>query len=90
MKRKNLRIRGKVQGVYFRQSTLEAAQALGITGWVRNCDDGDVEAVAEGSDDALAKFVAWCHKGPAAAKVTEVQVTEWPATGEFSTFRIER
>lgn len=90
MKQKKLRIKGRVQGVYFRQSALETAQALGVVGWVRNLEDGDVEAIAEGSDEALEKFVAWCHKGPASAKVTEVQVTEWPASGEFTTFRIER
>lgn len=90
MKRIELRMKGRVQGVYFRQSTLEKAEALGVVGWVRNCEDGDVEATAEGSEEALEKFVAWCHKGPASAKVTDVQVTEWPATGEFTTFRIER
>lgn len=90
MKRKQLRIKGRVQGVFFRQSTAETARELGIVGFVRNREDGDVEAVAEGPEGALEKFVAWCHKGPAAARVTEVEITDAPPTGEFAGFRIER
>lgn len=81
-------IRGVVQGVYFRQSTRRQAQAAGVTGWVRNCPDGAVEAVFEGEETAVAAVVAWCHHGPAAAVVSQVDVVSEPHTGEFITFRI--
>ena len=76
-----LRIRGRVQGVYFRACTVQQAQALGLTGWVMNCDDGSVMAVAEGLRGQLEKLVSWCWNGPAGARVTDVTV-EWQQTLE--------
>lgn len=84
-----LRIKGRVQGVFFRDSARREAVRLGLTGWVRNCPDGDVEAVAEGDSQRVRDFVSWCRQGPRYANVEQVQVTESPATDEFSNFRVE-
>ena len=84
-----LRIKGRVQGVFFRDSARREASRLGLTGWVRNCPDGDVEAVAEGDSKSVREFVSWCQKGPRYARVEDVEVTESPATNEFSNFRVE-
>ncbi len=89
-RRVSLRIRGKVQGVFFRESTRIEASRLGITGWVRNRDDGSVEAVAEGEPAALEEFIRWCHRGPQAARVTDVERAESEPTGEFRAFTVER
>jgi len=70
----HLQISGKVQGVYFRASAKEAAEQLGLTGWVKNSANGDVESVANGSEEKLAKFVEWCKMGPPGAKVVNVVV----------------
>jgi acylphosphatase len=88
-KRQTLRIAGKVQGVFFRQSAVDQARSLGLTGWVRNLPDGQVEAVAEGDSKGLAEFVRWCQKGPANARVSNVSISEAQATGEYTTFQIE-
>ena len=65
-------ISGKVQQVYFRQSTLAEAEKNGITGWVRNLPDGRVEAIAYGQQSALEKFEAWLNVGPKMARVDNV------------------
>jgi acylphosphatase len=88
--RAHLTIRGRVQGVYFRASTAYEAQNLGLTGWVRNCADGSVEAVAEGDRDKVEELVAWCRRGPRGARVEVVQVEWLPFTREFQDFRITR
>lgn len=62
-------VTGRVQGVYFRQSTRQQALQLGLDGWVRNRDDGAVEGIAMGSDDALAALREWLGRGPPAARV---------------------
>jgi acylphosphatase len=86
MKRAHLWVSGRVQGVFFRQSTENRARELGLTGGVRNLPDGRVEAIAEGEADALAHLIAFCHVGPPAAHVDHVEV-HWEApTGEFSGF----
>lgn len=72
----HLLIKGKVQGVYFRYSTLKKAKSLGITGWVKNTDDGAVEIIANGNAAALQQLKAWCYVGPPAAVVYEVVVTD--------------
>lgn len=81
---KHLIIRGRVQGVGFRDAMRWEAERLGVTGWVRNRRDGTVEAVVAGSAAALAEIVQWAHRGPPAAKVTEVVVAE--ADGTFASF----
>jgi acylphosphatase len=76
--RRRLRITGRVQGVAFRASTVTVAQALGLAGWVANRADGSVEAVAEGAEAEVAAFIQWCHRGPPAARVDHVEVTDEP------------
>ncbi len=87
--RKRLRIAGRVQGVGFRFAAAEAARGLRLGGSVRNCQDGTVEAVAEGEAADVAAFVAWCGHGPAGARVTRVDAADEPPAGERE-FRIER
>jgi acylphosphatase len=90
MRRVSLRIRGKVQGVFFRESTRVEATRLGLKGWVRNRADSSVEAVAEGEPAALEEFIRWCHRGPQAARVTDVERTDSEPTGEFRAFHVEQ
>lgn len=66
-------IRGQVQGVGFRDAMSREAERLGLTGWVRNRADGDVEAVAQGGAAALEALVAWARRGPPAARVEHVE-----------------
>lgn len=88
--RVSLRIRGKVQGVWYRNSAREEARKLKLTGFVQNCPDGSVEVVAEGKRPSLERLVAWCHQGPPAAQVNLVD-SEWlPPSGEFQSFEIRR
>ncbi|MEP7164354.1 MAG: acylphosphatase [Ferruginibacter sp.] len=72
----HLLIKGKVQGVFYRASTKKAAITFSITGWVRNKENGDVEALATGTSIQLKKFVNWCRQGPAGAQVNELIETE--------------
>lgn len=88
--RVHLEVSGRVQGVFYRASAEAHARKLGLVGWVRNLPDGRVEAVAEGPPEALDAFVAWCHKGPPAARVDEVFVAHEAATGEFTGFTTRR
>jgi len=81
VQRKRVRIHGRVQGVWFRGSTQQRARELGVSGWVRNCPDGSVEAVFEGRADAVAAALAFCADGPPAARVTRVDVDDEPAEG---------
>ncbi len=87
-KRVRLIIRGRVQGVWFRDSTRRQAARLGVTGWVRNLPDGSVEVVAEGPADKVDKLVQWCHEGPPAARVDQVIEDEEAWRGEFDSFEI--
>jgi len=81
---KHLLITGRVQGVGFRFYMVRKARELGLTGWVRNCRDGSVEAVIQGTSEAVATMIAWARRGPPSAVVAEVRVTE--ASGDFPTF----
>ncbi len=72
---------GRVQGVYYRDTTRRVAGEHGVAGWVRNLADGRVEAVFEGEPDAVAAVVAWAHDGPPQAVVTGVEVEDGPAEG---------
>ena len=67
---------GHVQGVFFRDRTKAKSDELGITGWVKNCEDGSVEIHAEGSGDSLTKLEEWCQIGPPAAHVDRVEVSD--------------
>lgn len=86
--RAKVRIRGVVQGVNFRYYTRQNAQAHNVAGWVRNLPDGGVEAVFEGHEEEVNKVLAWCRKGPPAARVAEVDVTWEEFRGEFRTFDV--
>lgn len=88
--RARIRVRGLVQGVWFRQSTADEARRLGLEGWVRNLPDGSVEAEAQGTRREVEALVSWCWRGPPAARVEGVEV-EWSAPGEgLGTFRVTR
>jgi acylphosphatase len=88
--RVHLSIEGRVQGVFFRYSTVEEAVRLRLSGWVRNCSDGSVEVVAEGPKKVIEELIRWCHHGPPGAHVHNVRI-KWEAyKGEFSTFHTRR
>ncbi len=88
--RVHLRIKGRVQGVFFRYETQSVAQRLGLVGWVRNRLDGSVEVVAEGEKEKLDELIKWCHQGPPLARVDSVEVRWEEPTDEFKNFSIER
>ena len=90
MQRAHIIVKGLVQGVYFRAFTKEAADHLGLIGWVRNLPDGSVEAVTEGEEQILKEFVLCLKKGPLKARVDEVQIEYSVAKKEFSGFCIRR
>jgi acylphosphatase len=85
----SIKISGKVQGVFFRASTKEQADHLGIKGLVRNEKDGSVYVEAEGVKSKLDQFVLWCKQGPPHAVVTDVEITEVEPK-QFASFKIER
>jgi len=72
----HLVIHGRVQGVFYRQSTRKQATALGVTGWVRNRREGTVEVIAQGPADAIEALVHWCHDGPDMARVDTIERTD--------------
>ena len=80
-------INGRVQGVWFRESCSRQAAMTGVTGWVRNLDDGQVEAWIEGESGAVDALEAWCRVGPSRAVVTAVSVEERVAKG-LMTFEV--
>jgi len=86
--RARVRVYGIVQGVFFRHNTRQRAQALGLKGWVRNVEDGSVEALFEGPRDKIEEIIKWCHKGPPGAVVERVEIQWEPYLGEFDDFRI--
>jgi acylphosphatase len=81
---RHLHIQGRVQGVWFRESMRREAERLNVAGWVRNKPDGSVEAVVQGTDEAVAALVAWAKKGPPLARVERVELSE--TDGRFSGF----
>jgi len=88
LRRANVHFQGRVQGVCFRAFTREQAEKNRLTGWVRNCADGSVEAVFEGDESSVHKVLNSCNQGPPGAQVTKVDSDWQPATGEFSGFTI--
>jgi len=79
---RHLRISGRVQGVGYRDALRTEARSRGVSGWVRNRRDGTVEAVVQGSTEAVDSLITWARRGPPAARVQEVEVTE--AAGELA------
>lgn len=80
--RRRVVVRGRVQGVWFRESARQRAEQLGIAGWVRNNRDGTVEAEVEGGADDVAVLVSWLRLGPPQARVEAMDVDELSPTGE--------
>ncbi len=86
--RAHVHVSGKVQGVFFRQNTKRQAQNRGVSGWVCNTPDGNVEAVFEGEEAAVKALVDYCRHGPSFAKVEKMQVDYEVYKGEFADFKI--
>jgi len=82
-------IRGKVQGVYFRQNTKQIATKHRVNGRVRNLTDGRVEAILEGDNIDVNKVIEWCHVGPPNSIVEDVDIRFEEYTGEFASFTID-
>ncbi|HEY6505427.1 MAG TPA: acylphosphatase [Chitinophagaceae bacterium] len=82
-------VTGKVQGVFYRQSTREKATASGITGEIKNMPDDTVHIVATGSPEQIEQFIEWCRQGPPKAKVTNVFIAVLPLQS-FEKFSIVR
>ena len=81
---KLLRLHGRVQGVYYRESMCQKAAQLGVTGWVRNRRDGTVEAMIQGSEEAVQSMLAWACEGPQMAQVANME--EEPGSGDYTVF----
>ncbi|UCH71736.1 MAG: acylphosphatase [Thermoplasmatales archaeon] len=81
-------ISGKVQGVWFRVSTKQKAEQLGINGWVKNTHEGDVEAILQGEEEPVKEMIEWCRHGPALAKVKKVKIKNKTQTRIFDGFHI--
>lgn len=82
-------VSGTVQGVYYRANTRETARTLGVDGWVRNLDDGRVEAVFEGKPRDVEEMVQWCHTGSPAADVEDVDI-EYEEPSGITGFSVKR
>jgi acylphosphatase len=81
-------ITGRVQGVFFRAYTRDAAQRIGVTGWVRNLPDGRVETVFEGESDDVEKMLEWCREGSPMSRIEKVELLDEVYTGDFDRFAI--
>lgn len=79
-------VRGRVQGVGYRDAMIRCATALGVAGWVRNRSDGTVEALVQGEPDAVARLREWCRRGPAAARVTAISTAVEDPDPAIATF----
>ena len=88
-KRTHLLVSGRVQGVFFRDSAHKKAKELGLTGWVKNLANGQVEAVFEGDEAASDEMIAWFRQGPAFAKVDDFKIIEDDYRGDFKDFGIK-
>lgn len=88
MQRIHIFVTGKVQGVFFRQTTKSVATKNNVVGWVKNLKDGRVEAVLEGQDIDINKVVEWAHTGPTDAVVDNVEIHHEDYTNQYSQFDI--
>jgi len=86
--RVRLFVTGKVQGVFFRQSLKVMAKKNNVFGWVRNLEDGRVEAVLEGDGEKISRLIEWAHGGPANARVEDVEIHNENFVEEFSKFDV--
>jgi acylphosphatase len=80
--RAHVYVSGQVQGVNFRGATQEEAERIGLNGWVRNLQDGRVEAVFEGDPETVRQMIDWCESGPSSADVDDVTVEQEEPSGE--------
>lgn len=87
-RRAHVWISGRVQGVFFRAYTEEAARRIGVAGWARNIADGRVEAVFEGDADKIEKMIDWCWEGSPFSRVEKVEVVEEVYSGDSDRFVI--
>jgi acylphosphatase len=88
-RRVRLLIRGRVQGVAFRQNALIQATSLRVSGWIRNLQTGEVEALVDGPRKQVESLIAWCHRGPTGARVDAVEVQDVPADEPLGPFTVE-
>jgi acylphosphatase len=88
--RAHLRIYGRVQGVFFRANTRKQARKRGLGGWVKNLDDGSVEAIIEGPEDDVREVVDWAREGPPRANVEDLEVDREDYEGAFDDFEVRR
>lgn len=88
-RRVHIVVRGKVQGVWFRESTRQEAERLGVGGWVRNLPTGEVEGLFTGPAGAVQRLVDWCRRGPPGAEVQDLIAEERPGPLEAG-FRVIR
>ncbi len=86
--RARVRISGRVQGVFFRDSTRQKAEELGLSGYVKNAPNGDVEALFEGPPEGVEEMLRWCEQGPPDASVENVDVDREPAGGDLTGFEV--
>ncbi len=86
--RANVEVRGRVQGVFFRAETKRAADGFGVKGWVKNLPNGNVQAVLEGSDEAVAAMLSWCDRGAPLSRVDGKEVAWEVFTGKFDDFKV--
>ena len=86
--RAHVQISGQVQGVFFRDSTRQKAEELGLAGWVMNTSDGNVEAVFEGPSEKVREMLRWCEEGPQHASVEHVDTDFEEAGGDFTGFEV--
>ena len=86
--RAHIIVRGKVQGVYFRQNAQRVCNEYGVTGWVLNVDDGSVEAILEGNKNSVEEAISWFKVGPPSAHVEKIEVNYDRDMGEFREFKI--
>jgi acylphosphatase len=89
MPTRRILIHGRVQGVFFRATARDVAEELGVNGWIRNTEEGDVEAVVSGDKQQLERFIAWCRQGPPRAVVSKVEIEERDDQ-QFSGFEVKR
>lgn len=88
MKRVRIHVFGRVQKVFFRDSTRRKARKLNLTGWVKNEQNGSVTIFAEGEEENIKKLIAWSQKGPLLAKVTNVEIQWEGGEKQFNNFDI--
>jgi len=88
LERAHVKISGQVQGVFFRDSTRQKAEELGLKGWVKNVPDGAVEALFEGPSERVREMVRWCEEGPQQASVENVETDFEDASGDLEDFEV--